>query len=259
MTETKLVRPKDIIVSLTSHPARMPVAHMALRSLLTQTFKPGKVILWLSEEDFPNREADLPKRVLLLKSSGVSIEWCHDIKSYGKLIPTLTNYPEHIIVTADDDIFYKNTWLKQLVMAYCNAPSFIHCHRARRLFFNKDTTVRRYHKWPVIKKRIPVSHKNFFNGCGGVLYPPKCLHEDVLNEELFMSLCPTGDDIWFWGMSVLNHVKTKVLPKIDFNLTLTPNSQDCALWLQNCRDKNDKMLDALFTHYPEILDIVRKD
>ena len=50
-----------VIVSLTSFPQRMYELHYTLYSLLTQTVKPAKVVLWLSYEEFPNREDDIPK------------------------------------------------------------------------------------------------------------------------------------------------------------------------------------------------------
>ncbi len=48
---------------------------------------------------------------------GLTIDWCEDIKSYKKLIPTLKKYPDAIIVTADDDLIYDNKWLEQLYNA----------------------------------------------------------------------------------------------------------------------------------------------
>ena len=44
--------------SLTSFPQRMYEIHYTLYSLLTQTIKPAKVILWLGREQFPNLEKD---------------------------------------------------------------------------------------------------------------------------------------------------------------------------------------------------------
>jgi hypothetical protein len=45
----------------------------------------------------------------------------------------------------------------------------------------------------------------FLTGVGGVLYPPDSLPWDVAcNIELFESLCPTADDIWFWAMSLIH-------------------------------------------------------
>ena len=82
-------RNPQVIVSLTSYPARMPFVHVALNTLLTQTFKPDRVILWLAEEQFPNIENDIPEEVLKLKDYGLEIRWTEDIKSYKKLLPSL--------------------------------------------------------------------------------------------------------------------------------------------------------------------------
>ncbi len=215
--------------------------------------------MWLAVEEFPGGELDLPTQLLALKLNGLSIEWCHNIKSYKKLIPALKAYPDSVIVTADDDIIYKNNWLEQLVEAHRKFPRLIHCHRARRIFFNNDNTLRRYTRWPIIKKVMPESYKNFFNGCGGVLYPPSCLHPDVVDESLFQKLCPIGDDIWFWGMAVRNKIKIKLVPRSDFELTTVSGSQNSALWLINAHGENDRMLEALLSHYPDIKQIMKRD
>ena len=51
------------------------------------------------------------------------------------------------------------------------------------------------------------SFLNFLTGVGGVLYPPNSLHQDILSQEGFSSLCPNADDIWFWAMAVLADTK----------------------------------------------------
>lgn len=49
-----------LIVSLTSFPQRIGEIQYTLYSLLKQTCKPDAVILWLAEDEFPNREKDIP-------------------------------------------------------------------------------------------------------------------------------------------------------------------------------------------------------
>ena len=50
---------------------------------------------------------------------------------------------------------------------------------------------------------------NFFTGAGGVLYPPKCFHKNILDEKSIMELCPSNDDIWLNWMVKLNNYKIK--------------------------------------------------
>ena len=105
ITENK--RDVKIIVSLTSFPERMEDIQYTLYSLLNQEFKPDELILWLSQEEFPNKEKDLPQVVLKFRENGLQIKWCENLYSYKKLIPTLKEYKNCncIIVTADDDIY----------------------------------------------------------------------------------------------------------------------------------------------------------
>ena len=88
-----------LIVSLTSYPARFGSLHLVLRSLLTQSVRADRVVLWLDEGD----EHLLPPAVTSL---GVETRICPRWRSYKKIIPTLMEWPEAHIVTADDDIYY---------------------------------------------------------------------------------------------------------------------------------------------------------
>lgn len=49
---TDTISEKKIVVSLTSFPARIKKVHIVIESLLNQTIKPDKIILWLSKEQF---------------------------------------------------------------------------------------------------------------------------------------------------------------------------------------------------------------
>ena len=44
-------RSRELIVSLTSYPKRFSTLHLTLKSLLTQSVRPDRVILWLAEAD----------------------------------------------------------------------------------------------------------------------------------------------------------------------------------------------------------------
>jgi lipopolysaccharide biosynthesis glycosyltransferase len=241
-----------IIVSLTSYPARIGTVHITIKSLLEQNCKPNKLILWLAEEQFPSGENELPSDLLKMKEYGLAIKWCRDIKSYKKLIPSLLEYPDKVIVTADDDVIYNKNWLLQLAVAHVAAPSHIVCHRGHRVLFDKEGNIESYRNWPQEINDEIASYSIFFTGSGGVLYPPRSLHESVTDAELFTEICPHGDDIWFWGMALLNNTKIQRVIESDFYLDLIPESQENALWIDNVRNRNDKMLESLVKNYPEI-------
>ncbi|HIH34904.1 MAG TPA: hypothetical protein HA255_00480, partial [Methanosphaera sp.] len=156
----KSKRKPRIIVSLTSIPERMYDVHYTLYSLLNQQVKPDKVILWLSNEDFPNGELDLPKEVLALQRNGLSIRFCDELKSYKKIIPALETYPNDIIVTADDDIFYPPNWLKILYEDYRRNENDIIAHRVRRINMNNGK-IDDYCTWKLNDKTDDYSFLNF--------------------------------------------------------------------------------------------------
>ena len=250
-----------IIVSLTSFPERMYEIHFTLYSLLNQSFKPEKVILWLAEEQFPNREEDIPQKVLNLKENGLEIEWCENIKSYKKLIPALKKYPEKSIVTADDDLFYEKNWLEKLVKTHQIYPNCVIANRSHVIKFSNGQ-IAPYKKWKKSVNSPKPSYLNFLTSGGGVLFPPNSLYKDVLNEELFLSLAPNADDIWFWAMTVLNGTKI-ISPKDSVKKItyLNPERErgltgGTTLFSTNKKGGNDIQLAKVVEHYPEILDIL---
>lgn len=252
-----------IIISLTSFPQRMYEIHFTLYSLLTQSVKPAKVILWLGEEQFPNREKDIPEKVLKLKANGLTIGWHKNLRSYTKLIPALKQFPNNIIVTADDDIYYEKEWLEKLVKTHDTDPDCIICHRAHKIKLSK-TGVAPYKKWAKKIKYCKPSYLNFLTGVGGVLYPVNSLYKDVLNEELFTELAPKADDVWFWAMAVLNKTKTGIVKNQITDLTyVNPERErglidEVTLFSSNKKGGNDLQIEKVINHYPQIIEILNE-
>lgn len=255
-----------IIVSLTSFPQRMYDIHYCLFSLLNQTFKPEKIILWLGIDKFPNKEADLPKMVKLLMLHGLTIKFVKDIGSYTKLIPALKEYSNKVIVTADDDIYYPSDWLKKLFDAHIKYPNEIICHRAHRVSFNSNGKVTPYKLWKKSIKSEDASYRNFLTGVGGVLYPKNSLYKEVLNEEKFKQIAPLADDVWFWGMSVLNKTKTRILENpYNHLIYINPARESGESGEETLASKNvslgqnDMQINSLLQNYPQIITLINKE
>lgn len=258
-------RSPKIIVSLTSFAQRLYDIHFGIYSLLTQSVKPDMVILWLGEDEFPNKDKDLPESLVQLKQNGLTIKYCKDIRSYTKLVPAMKEYPNDIIVTADDDIFYENNWLEILYKSYLDNPNFIHCHRANGITTSKKE-INSDRKWtsPSKMNSSGASFKHFLTGVGGVLYPPNCLYKDVLNEEIFMKCSPRHDDAWFWAMAVLNNTKINIVNNNINSLTyVNPERElqlidEVTLWSMN-KKQADSQISKILERYPQIIDIVTSE
>jgi glycosyltransferase involved in cell wall biosynthesis len=248
----------ELIVSLTSYPPRIGTAHQAIETLLRQTKKPDRLILWLAESEFPGKESDLPPELMNLIPRGLTIEWCENIKSYKKIIPALKKYPDALICIADDDNLYAGDWLQKLYDSHLKSPNAINGARMRRIGLSERGDIQPYCRWTLSAHDHP-SFLNVLTGVGGALYPPGAFHEDVLREDLFMTLAPHADDLWLWAMAVLNDRKIKATDDHDFIAHLIDGSQECALWDANCLDgENDEQLEAILDHYPRLVEKLRE-
>lgn len=264
ITEEK--RKNELIVSLTSFPERMKDIKYTIYSLLNQTIKPNKIILWLADSQFPNKEKDLPKEVLNFKNNGLSIEWCDDLKSYKKLIPALLKYPQAVIITADDDVYYRENWLELLYNSYLKNPNMIHSHRGHLI--KKDNNSNdidiNYSNWSKCIENVEPSFLNFATGCGGILYPSNSLYKDVINVKLFQKLTPTADDIWFWAMAVLNGTKINIVKNnqkdmiyTNLDRELCRNNDLTLAKINNNQNKNMEQLNNVLEYYKELKTIKR--
>ena len=258
---------ENTIISLTSFPARINTIHICIKSLLNQTAKAEKIVLWLTEEEFPNKEKDLPRKLLSLTNHGLTIEWCHNLRSYNKLIPSLKKYPNKIIITFDDDTIYNKKAVELLFNCHRMHPNDIISHRVYSKYFDDndelinypgqlyyDTQYKRNMTLPMLREA------SFFNrlmGVGGVLYPPGCLHGEVLNEENLLGLAPTQDDIWFWLQAVHNNTKILV-PDIHFhNQKSIPTTQNTGLTLIN--ESDTVQITNILNAYPAIRAILKTE
>ena len=248
-----------LIVSLTSFPARIKTVNYTIESILLQKKKANLVVLWLATEQFPNKEKDLPKHLLRLTQFGLIIKWCNDIRSYKKLVPALEEYPNDIIVTADDDVWYPPEWLDRLYSSYLKDPTLIHVHRALQVTAT-DGKINKYLDWgtQIYAPQEP-SYCWHITGCGGVLYPPHCLYKDVCKSKEFQSMAADLDDIWFWAMAILQHTRIKIVEQniYDFEGVFIVNNQ--SLWSYNVYDRNDSALEKLMEVYPELKQLLSED
>lgn len=255
-------RTPELIVSLTSFPQRMHDIQYCIYSLLDQTVKPDRIILWLAEDQYPNKENDIPQEVLRFKDYGLSIKWCENLYSYKKLIPTLIEYPDAIIITTDDDIFYEKDCIEKLYNSYIETPDAICCHRGHKVKTDKSGNIANYKQWKKKIKGESIDYKNFFTGAGAVLYPPHSLYKDITDIELFTKLAPKADDIWFWAMAVLNSTKIKVIKNNISDLTyINPERErgltgELTLFSSNKKGGNDTQMENILSHYPQIKKIV---
>lgn len=194
-----------IIVSLTSIPSRLPIIHLTIRSLLAQSHKPQKIVLWLNEQ----LQQQIPASLKKLIGPLFEIRYVDLTCSHRKLIHALDAFPETTIVTCDDDLMYNANWLKPLYDDHVQFPRDIIAHECRVIAYDAAGKVKPYREWKLATQAGFTSEWLMPIGFGGVLYPPHCLHADATNRELFLRLTPKADDLWFKAMSYRAGTRTR--------------------------------------------------
>ena len=253
-TESPQAKTPPVLVSLTSFPARLPYLHHTLYSLLTQDYKDFHIALFLSSSEV--RPDELPLILKIFARLGLlSIHFVEEnLRAYKKLFYALQAYPEHIIITIDDDQIYAPNTISLLLESYKKFPRAIHTnwtYDAAFLAEILDIDPAQY--LPIIKENAP--HLALASvGVSGVLYPPSPFSQEFFNTQAIVSLAPYNDDLWFFVMSVLNDVP-KVLVK---NALEHPKESSIAqdespnLWEINCeQNRNYDQLRALLEAYPQ--------
>ena len=242
-----VLKPKEIIVSMTSYPPRIHSAVLALKTLYKQTKLPDEVILWLAESEFPNKLDDLPVNLRrLIAEKGLSIRWCEeDLKSHKKYFWAFKEYPDALIITVDDDVIYPPKLIESLYQSYLAYPYAVSASRACFIPISQDGEIPPYKSWPVgIDAFISIpSLQLCATGVGGVLYPTSLFSDvqNLLDVEVIKRTCLYEDDLWLKTMELVAGIPVVVAEGID-RLLSTPNSQEIGLYHENIAGGSDKQL-----------------
>ena len=107
-----------IIVSMTSWTKRITNVKYVVSSILQGTYKPDKIILNLSTDEFQDKHIPIDLK-LLEKYTIFEINWVKEnTKAFKKIIPTMELYPDSIIISIDDDIIYPRLFIETILDSY---------------------------------------------------------------------------------------------------------------------------------------------
>ncbi len=244
--------PRDeiVIASLTSYPARIPYVHLAIKSLMVQSYKPDRIILWLAEEQFPNKE--LPKELTALCEYGLEIIWMHDIYGHKKYFyPVINQKDNEVVITFDDDIIYSKDAIKRLMKTHKKFPNCLVCERGQ-------TYDKRFESNPGLWKIIssvgvkkPTYSMNPSPG-GGCLIPKGAFYVDATNEEKIRELAYKNDDLWYMFMCAQNKTKMVKTRKYHRTFSVINGSQGEQMATENVLgNRNAVILEVLKSAYPD--------
>ena len=184
------------VLSMTTVPSRKKRLEENLESILSQTYKFDKLVINLddnlSEEDI-NWYKDLIKKDSRIEIGFGESKW----RSCNKLLPTLKKYPDDIVITVDDDIYYPEECIERLINKHKEYPEVIVAHEINPLYINKKSHIAFYMNTFDIKLE-QIEFGKYFSNC--TLYPSHVFDNTDLYDYDKMMKVTNGnhDEYWFW-------------------------------------------------------------
>lgn len=241
-------RKEKVIVSLTSYPPRFKYIGLTLKSLTQQSYKPDKIIVYLGNDA---RETDLTEEMKSFISRGVEYRFdsTRNLRSHKKYFYAVQEFPDDVVVTADDDIVYPHNWLESLINSYKRYPNAVSARRVHKIRLDKNGNLLPYNHWiDQYRKLKTPSHALIATGNSGVLYPPHIFDERLFNEQNIKQYCFEADDIWLKCMEILCDIPVVWVPNNEVSLKDVDNS--ITLSADNVGNgKNDLFLNQVIMLY----------
>jgi hypothetical protein len=235
-----------LVVSLTSILSRLSHLHLPLRSLLAQTLRPERIVLWL-----PHALASrIPSSLQRLVHPPFEIRFTDLDCPHLKLVGPLGAFPDRVVVTSDDDLLYEPTWLERLFHTHRQFPDRIIAHECRLIGYDSHGSLLPYTQWPTVAQPGHCAPALLPLGFAGVLYPPHALPPETTDADLFLRLAPTADDLWFKAMALRRGTLTMRALHPGPKPCPLAGTQSSALARQNVRqDANRRQWQALCDHF----------
>lgn len=240
----------ETLVSLTTYPQRMNKLPLVLESIFRQTVKVDRVILWLAENQYDDKQK-LYRIFQKYIKLGLEIKFCDDLKPHKKYYYSILENPEAIVITLDDDIIYPEDLVEKLLLCYKDNPNCIVAQRAHWMTYDSNNNLNPYSLWEMLAPgRKGPSMNLFATTGGGCLFPPHILPQEAFNKEAIHSYCINADDVWIKCMSYYNNVKVVLTDKDNPEIIEIMSLHKDGLAKQNVvNNMNDHQLRAVSDYY----------
>ena len=193
-----------IVVTLTSYPKRIHKVKEAIeRFLKTQTVKPDRFYLWLSEAEFPNKEQDLPATLMrCLIDNHIILQWLPNNEYCHKRWAVYPTHFEDTVIAIDEDQFYPPNLIEECLNKIKEDPNRI-LVVARTEF--KKWTFNSYLPVEALTEETNIDTPSF---CGQCCFPPRTFPlEAVETRNIWIRdmLTPKCDECWLLPWIIKTH------------------------------------------------------
>ena len=248
-------RAETLTVSLTTFPARIDACYYAIKSLMIQDYQADRIVLWLAEEQFPDKR--LPKKYDELINKGLEVRYCDDLRSHKKYFYALQDQKENeLVVTFDDDIIYEKDALSKLVRCHNQYPGCIICNRGHHIT-SEGGEISPYRSWRICSPEgVDAPSMKIMPSTGaGCLYPYGTMPKSTFDLDNIRQYAFTADDIWMCFNRLTSNVPVVKTREKNAILCNVYSSQTEALTnINDIGHENERTIERLRKLYPGVLE-----
>ena len=242
-------RNRKLVCSLTSFPARIDEIWVCIETIFRQTVKADEFVLWLATPQFP--EHQIPESLQRCVEKGLTIRWVdEDLRSHKKYYYVLQEYKDADIVLLDDDLYYPDQLLENLLGMARRHPQSICATRVHKMTY-AGGSLNPYGKWThnYNPRKEQSSNDFFFTSGAGTLIPSGIMPLDTFNKEVFKEICFLADDVWLNMLARKVGIEVFTNDKYDKDEISIGHSQGVKLVSDNVADGgNDKQIKAVMDY-----------
>lgn len=217
----------NIILSVTTYPARIWAVQYMLRSIYAQTMQPNKIVLYLSLEQFPNGMSDIPDELVeLVNKEKLDIQFRpDDLGAHKKYYYAFREFPNDLIITVDEDLIYPVDMISTLYESWKKYPKAVHASRTHLIAYDGNEIIP-YHEWPVEvdadygKEQFQV----YATTGAGTLYDPSLFKDYLYDTDAIKATYLRDDDMWMKANELISGIPVVTARRFTA-LNYVPNSQ----------------------------------
>ncbi len=241
----------ELVVALTSFPARIGRLHLVIRSILLLDHPPHKVFLCFTSDEFPGGFDSLPAKLRALVPYGLEVVFVEGgLRSHNKYFEAMRRFPDKVVITLDDDLIYHRDTITRLLATHRAFPQAVCANRVREIEMC-DGRFASYAHWGRPYPDAPACSERYVAlGYTGVLYPVGSYRDALLNAGSFTQLAPLADDLWLKAVELEQGVGVAIGGGYFAHPVTVPGSQKITLRrLNDGQRKNDRQWEALDAHF----------
>ena len=235
----------DVVVSFTSFPARINNVWQVVECMMRQTYKPSKILLWLSKEQFPTEDT-VPDSLRERVGDCFEIRMVDgNIRSHKKYYYAFKEFKNSLVFLIDDDIYYPTDIIERSLCEMEKTKAQVVANYGYLITRRGETEIKPYREWKR-ENHYSSSPDIFFGSGGGTLVDVSKMCPMTLDIDLAQKLTPFADDIWLNAMVRLSGLRISLLPNGDVLPVFCKNDVKLAsenLW----NNENDIQLNNLST------------